>query len=33
MAGGLMDINYTIRKDEPPALTDTNTAADITLYE
>ncbi|KAJ8645473.1 hypothetical protein MRB53_007221 [Persea americana] len=28
-----MDIDYAIRKDEPPALTDTGTAADITLYE
>jgi hypothetical protein len=28
-----MDIDYAIRKDEPPALTDTSTAADITLYE
>uniref|UniRef100_A0A2N9J7I7 Integrase catalytic domain-containing protein n=1 Tax=Fagus sylvatica TaxID=28930 RepID=A0A2N9J7I7_FAGSY len=30
---GWMDIDYAIRKDEPPALTDTSTAADITLYE
>jgi transposase InsO family protein len=28
-----MDIDYAIRKDEPPALTNTSTAADITLYE
>jgi hypothetical protein len=28
-----MDIDYAIRKDEPPALTDTSTAADIMLYE
>jgi hypothetical protein len=28
-----MDIDYAIRKDEPPALTDTSTATDITLYE
>ena len=28
-----MDIDYAIRKDEPPALTDTSTVADITLYE
>uniref|UniRef100_A0A2N9I4A8 Retrovirus-related Pol polyprotein from transposon TNT 1-94 n=1 Tax=Fagus sylvatica TaxID=28930 RepID=A0A2N9I4A8_FAGSY len=30
---GWMDIDYAIRKDEPPALTDTSTAADIALYE
>jgi hypothetical protein len=30
---GWMDIDYAIRKDEPPALTDTTTAADITLHE
>ena len=30
---GWMDIDYAIRKDEPPALTNTSTAADITLYE
>jgi hypothetical protein len=30
---GWMDIDYAIRKDESPALTDTNTAADITLHE
>ncbi|KAL5740001.1 hypothetical protein ACOSQ2_029181 [Xanthoceras sorbifolium] len=28
-----MDINYIIRKDEPPAITDTSAAADIALYE
>ena len=28
-----MDIDYAIRKDEPLALTNTSTAADITLYE
>ena len=28
-----MDIDYTIRKDEPPALTNTSTAVDMTLYE
>jgi hypothetical protein len=28
-----MDIDYAIRKDEPPALTNTSTAVDITLYE
>jgi transposase InsO family protein len=28
-----MDIDYAIRKDKPPALTDTSTAADIALYE
>ena len=28
-----MDIDYAIRKDEPPALSDTNTAADVALYE
>ena len=30
---GWMDMDYAIRKDEPPALTNTSTAADITLYE
>uniref|UniRef100_A0A2N9GK36 Retrovirus-related Pol polyprotein from transposon TNT 1-94 n=1 Tax=Fagus sylvatica TaxID=28930 RepID=A0A2N9GK36_FAGSY len=30
---GWMDIDYAIRKDEPPAPTDTSTAADIALYE
>eukprot|EP00253_Pinus_taeda_P011797 PITA_11797 len=30
---GWMDIDYAIRKDEPLALTNTSTAADITLYE
>jgi hypothetical protein len=28
-----MDIDYAIRKDEPLALTNTNTMVDITLYE
>ena len=28
-----MDIDYAIRKDEPPAVTDTSNAADIALYE
>ena len=28
-----MDIDYAIRKDEPLALNNTNTATDITLYE
>jgi hypothetical protein len=28
-----MDIDYAIRKDEPPALTDTSTAADISLHK
>lgn len=28
-----MDIDYAIRKDEPPALTNTSTVVDITLYE
>jgi hypothetical protein len=28
-----MDIDYAIRKDEPPALTNTSTTSDITLYE
>ena len=28
-----MNIDYAIRKDEPPTLINTNTAADITLYE
>ncbi|KAL5805054.1 hypothetical protein ACOSQ3_031854 [Xanthoceras sorbifolium] len=28
-----MDIDYTIRKDEPPTITDTSSAADIALYE
>jgi len=28
-----MDIDYAIRKDEPPTLTDISTAANITLYE
>jgi hypothetical protein len=30
---GWMDIDYAIRKDEPPTLIDTSIAADITLYE
>ena len=30
---GWMDIVYAIRKDEPPALTNTSTAVDIMLYE
>ncbi|XP_068639500.1 uncharacterized protein [Aristolochia californica] len=28
-----MDIDYAIRKDEPPVITDTSTTAAITLYE
>jgi hypothetical protein len=28
-----MDIDYAIRKDEPPTLTNTSTTTDITLYE
>jgi hypothetical protein len=28
-----MDIDYAIRKDEPPAFTDTSTVVDIMLYE
>lgn len=28
-----MDIDYAIRKDEPPAVTNTSTEADIALYE
>ncbi|KAL5767840.1 hypothetical protein ACOSQ2_014623 [Xanthoceras sorbifolium] len=28
-----MDIDYAIRKDKPPAITDTSSAADIALYE
>ncbi|KAL5808725.1 hypothetical protein ACOSQ3_029416 [Xanthoceras sorbifolium] len=28
-----MDIDYAIRKDEPPAITNTRSAADIMLYE
>ncbi|KAL5827481.1 hypothetical protein ACOSQ4_019278 [Xanthoceras sorbifolium] len=28
-----MDIDYVIRQNEPPAITDTSSAADITLYE
>ena len=30
---GWMDMDYAIRKDEPPTLTNTSTAADIMLYE
>ena len=30
---GWMDIDYAIRKDEPPAVTDTSTSAEIALYE
>ena len=30
---GAGDIDYAIRKDEPPTLNNTSTAADITLYE
>ena len=30
---GCMDIDYAIRKDEPPALTDTSTAAEIAFHE
>ncbi|KAL5832264.1 hypothetical protein ACOSQ4_017618 [Xanthoceras sorbifolium] len=30
---GWMDIDYAIRQSEPPAITDTSSAADITLYE
>ncbi|KAA8545088.1 hypothetical protein F0562_019872 [Nyssa sinensis] len=30
---GWMDINYAIRKDEPPVVTNTSTEAKITLYE
>jgi hypothetical protein len=30
---GWMDIDYTIRKDEPPAITSTNTLEDIALYK
>ncbi|KAL5757010.1 hypothetical protein ACOSQ2_021756 [Xanthoceras sorbifolium] len=28
-----MDIDYAIRKNEPPAITDTNSVTDIALYE
>ncbi|XP_006606849.1 uncharacterized protein [Glycine max] len=28
-----MDIDYTIRKDEPPAITDESSPADVALYE
>ena len=30
---GWMDIDYAIRKDEPPAVTKTNNANNIALYE
>ncbi|XP_045802648.1 uncharacterized protein LOC123921980 [Trifolium pratense] len=30
---GWMDIDYAIRKDEPPAITETSTPAAIALYE
>ncbi|XP_068657853.1 uncharacterized protein [Aristolochia californica] len=30
---GWMDIDYAIRKDEPPTIIDTSTAVEITLYE
>ncbi|KAA8529004.1 hypothetical protein F0562_033508 [Nyssa sinensis] len=30
---GWMDIDYAIRKDEPPAVTNTSTEAEIALYE
>ncbi|KAA8527319.1 hypothetical protein F0562_034584 [Nyssa sinensis] len=30
---GWMDIDYAIRKDEPPSVTDTSTEAEIALYE
>ena len=30
---GWMDIDYAIRKDEPPALTETSDQAEITLYD
>lgn len=30
---GWMDIDYAIRKDKPSQITDTSTAANITLYE
>ncbi|KAA8523745.1 hypothetical protein F0562_010168 [Nyssa sinensis] len=30
---GWMDIDYAIRKDKPPTVTDTSTEADIALYE
>ena len=30
---GWMDIDYVIRKDEPPALTTTSTPVDVALYE
>ncbi|KAL5855644.1 hypothetical protein ACOSQ3_005477 [Xanthoceras sorbifolium] len=30
---GWMDIDYAIRKDKPPVITDTSSTADIALYE
>ncbi|XP_072970052.1 uncharacterized protein [Typha angustifolia] len=30
---GWLDIDYAIRKDEPPAITATSSSADIALYE
>ena len=30
---GWMDIDYAIRKDEPPAITDESSPADVALYE
>ena len=30
---GCMDIDYAIRKDEPPKITDTSTPDEILLYE
>ena len=30
---GWMDIDYAIRKDEPPTFTATNDQAEITLYD
>ena len=30
---GCMDIDYAIRKDEPPAVTETSTPAEVSLYE
>ncbi|KAF7835749.1 Retrovirus-related Pol polyprotein from transposon TNT 1-94 [Senna tora] len=30
---GWMDVDYAIRKDEPPALTDTSNKSEIDLYE
>ena len=28
-----MDIDYAIRKDKPPAITNESSSADVTLYE